>query len=102
MAETTDKSDLGGTTTNLHEYRRQISSLQTSNNRKNQRIAELETEITQLRSLRKAVNTYLDILMIGEPAEKHLAVIRHLARMAERPNKEAFKRRYMVRVSLSR
>jgi cob(I)alamin adenosyltransferase len=74
------------------EIRDKISNLQTSNNRKNQRIAELEAEITQLRTLRKAVNIYLGALMIGEPAEKHLAVIRCLARMAERPNREAFKR----------
>jgi hypothetical protein len=74
------------------ETRDKISNLQTSNNRKNQRIAELETEITQLRTLRKAVNTYLDALMIDEPAEKHLIVVRRLARMAERPNKEVFKR----------
>jgi ABC-type sugar transport system ATPase subunit len=74
------------------EIRDKISNLQTSNSHKTQRIAELEIEIVQLRALRKAINTYLDALMMDEPAEKHLIVVRRLARMAERPNGEVFKR----------
>jgi hypothetical protein len=92
MAETTDKSDLGGTTMNLHEYRRQISSLQTNNSYVRLRLREITVELENLRKLRKTVSVYLDAIMVNEPTEDLLKLMKYFVRITQKPSEQALKR----------
>lgn len=74
------------------ETRDKISNLQTLISHKTQRIAELETELSSLRLLRKAVSTYLDAVMVDEPTERHLEIMRYLVKIAEVPSGQVMKR----------
>jgi len=76
----------------IKETRDKISNLQTINSHKTQRIAELTAMLDPLLKLRQAVSLYLDAMLVNEPTEKHLEVMRYFLRLSERPSGQAFKR----------
>jgi nicotinate-nucleotide pyrophosphorylase len=75
-----------------YEYRQKISSLQTNNSHMRLRLHEITVELENLRKLRQAVSIYLDAMMVGEPTEKQLKVMKYLVMETETPNNEVFKR----------
>jgi len=74
------------------EIRDKINNLQTNNSHKTQRIAELTAMVEPLLKLRQAVSLYLDAMMVDEPVEKHLEVMRYFLRLSERPSGQMAKR----------
>jgi nicotinate-nucleotide pyrophosphorylase len=74
------------------EIRDKISNLQTNNSHVRLRLREITVELENLRKLRKTVSVYLDAIMVNEPTEDLLKLMKYFVRIIQKPSEQALKR----------